>query len=102
MTLQELKQIRLYRQHLTNPADKQTVVKHLNGLQAQFMVNAFHALKIRCNEPVTEENFGDGLVENWTVHIFSEDDLPLFRHGRENYRSNVVMGAFILYQNQKK
>lgn len=39
MTVEELKQIRLFRQHLTDKADKMTVVKDLNGIQAQFTVN---------------------------------------------------------------
>lgn len=39
MTVEELKQIRLFRQHLTDKVDKMTVVKDLNGIQAQFTVN---------------------------------------------------------------
>lgn len=93
MTLYELKQIHLHRQHLTDSADKITVVKDLCGVQAQFMGNAMHSLKIRCND-YDSESIGDGLVKNWTVrgtvHVFAEDDLPLFIHcddGR-NYRKN--------------
>ena len=86
---EEIKSIRLYNQHLTAITDKISVVRHLNGVQAQFMPNAFHSLRIRCNESVTEENFGDGLVKNWTlrgtVHVFAREDLPLFI--RKNYRS---------------
>ena len=83
-----IKALRLYGQHLTNKTDKRTVVRDLNGLQSQFMSNAFHGLRIRCNEVVTEADFGGGLVKNWTlrgtVHVFAKEDLPLFI--RENYR----------------
>lgn len=46
MTHEELKQIRLFRQHLTDQTDKITVVRDLCGIQCQFMSNAFHSLKI--------------------------------------------------------
>jgi hypothetical protein len=88
MTTNELKQIQLYRQHLTNKTDKISVARDLNGLQCQFMVNAFHSLKIRCREAITTGNFGDGLVKSWTirgtVHVFAEEDLSLFKHKGEN------------------
>ena len=88
LSIDDIKRIRLFGQHLTNKTDKRTVVRDLNGLQSQFMSNAFHGLRIRCNGTVTEENFGDGLVKNWTlrgtVHVFAEEDLPLFI--RKNYR----------------
>lgn len=91
-----VKQIRLYRQHLTDKTDKLTVVHDLNGIQAQFMVNAFHALKIRCDEKLTEENFGKDLVKNWsvrgTVHVFAKDDLPLFKFGKKRYRNTDWKG----------
>ena len=98
LSIQELKQIQLSRQHLTEKADKLTICHDLNGFQAQIMVNVFHSLKIRCNENITKENFGDGLVKNWTVrgtiHAFAEDDLGLFRYKRENhpYRSDDFKG----------
>ena len=92
MTIHDIRAIRLYRQHLTDRSDKLTVVRDLCGLQAQFMANARHALAIRADEQITDENFGVGLVKNWsirgTVHVFAESDLPLFRHGGEHYRSN--------------
>ncbi len=93
----ELKQIQLARQHLTAKTDKITVVKDLCGLQAQFMVNALHSLKIRCND-YTDENVGCGLTKNWTVrgtvHVFAEDDLPLFIHCNDgqDYRKNEWQG----------
>ena len=69
-------------QHLLKKTDKKTVLHDLLGVQAQITVNAYHALKIRCHD-LTEENFGAGLVKNWTlrgtVHIFAEEDLPLFK-----------------------
>lgn len=96
MTSDELKQIRLFRQHLTDKADKITVVKDLNGIQAQFTVNIFYSLKIRCNENITEENFGGGLVKNWTVrgtvHAFAKDDLPLFKYGKARYKNSDFRG----------
>lgn len=96
MTADELKQIRLFRQHLTDKTDKITVVKDLNGIQAQFISNVFYSLKIRCNENITEEYFGEGLVKNWTVrgtvHAFAKDDLPLFKYGKEHYKNNNFRG----------
>lgn len=83
MTTEELKIRQLTNQHLLSPADKMTVLHDLCGVQAQFMVNAMHALKIRCIDH-EEDTVKDGLVKNWTVrgtvHIFTEDDLPLFMH----------------------
>jgi hypothetical protein len=81
-TINELKQIQLQRQHLTDKADKQTVCHDLNGLQAQFMVNVEYSLRIRCNEKIEKDNFFDGLVKNWTVrntvHVFNQEDLPIY------------------------
>ncbi len=83
MDRQELKQIQLYRQHLTNKADKLTVVRDILGVQAQFMSAAMHSLRIRCSD-WDEVTVGTGLVKNWTIrgtmHVFAEDDLPLFIH----------------------
>ena len=91
MTAEELKQIRLYRQHLTDLADKQTVVKDLCGVQCQFLPNAYHSLKIRCADDLDPETWGDGLVKKWTlrgtVHVISENDLPLFGYGNSTYKS---------------
>ena len=85
MTLEELKLRRLAGQHFLAPADTQTVVKDLCGVQAQFLSHALHGLSIRCNEVGT-----DGLVKSWTnrgtMHLFSTDDLPLFLHeGRTHF-----------------
>ena len=90
MTLEEIKFRRLVNQHLAIPADKMTVVRDLCGVQAQFMSNAVHALRIRCAD-FDEKKLKDGLVKNWTirgtVHVFAEADLPLFI-GCKKYRSN--------------
>lgn len=92
MLLHERKQIQLYRQHLTNPADHLTVARDLCGVQAQFMTNALHALRIRCTD-FDAQTVGQGLVKNWTirdtVHVFAEEDLPLFircNNGRDYRR----------------
>ena len=85
MTLEEIKLRRLGGQHLLSPADTQTVVKDLCGVQAQYLSHALHGLSIRCDEVRTE-----GLVKSWTnrgtMHLFSVDDLPLFLHkGRTHF-----------------
>jgi len=85
MTLEEIKLRRLAGQHLLTPADTQTVVKDLCGVQAQFLSPALHGLSIRCTEVNT-----DGLIKSWTnrgtMHLFSADDLPLFLHeGRTHF-----------------
>lgn len=97
MTHHELKQIRLHRQHLTAQADKLIVVRDLCGLQAQFLPAALHSLRIRSTDFDTA-TVAQGLVKNWTirgtVHIFAEDDLPLFIHANDgrDYRSNDWRG----------
>ena len=85
MTADELILRRLFTQHLLQPADTQTVVKDLCGVQAQFLSHALHGLSIRCTEVNTH-----GLVKSWTnrgtMHLFSVDDLPLFLHeGRTHF-----------------
>ncbi len=47
MTIEEIKVRQLANQHLLRPTDKMTVLHDLCGVQAQFMVNAMHSLKIR-------------------------------------------------------
>lgn len=100
MTLDEIKLRRLAGQHLLTPADSQTVVKDLCGLQAQFLSHALHGLAIRADEVHT-----DRLVKSWTnrgtMHLFSVDDLPLFLHeGRTHFlrpvdtlQSDAYIGA---------
>ena len=89
MTLEEIKLRRLAGQHLLDPADTQTVLKDLCGVQAQFLSHALHGLSIRCADVNT-----DGLVKSWTnrgtMHLFSADDLPLFLHeGRKAFLRTV-------------
>lgn len=86
MELTERKARILCGQHLTAPADQKTVCRDLNGVQAQFMAAALHALAIRTTGPVEPEK----LVKSWTirgtVHVFDPADLPLFLHeGRAHY-----------------
>ena len=85
MILEEHKLRRLAGQHLLVPADTQTVVKDLCGVQAQFLSHALHGLSIRCREVTTAS-----LVKSWTnrgtMHLFSVDDIPLFLHeGRTHF-----------------
>lgn len=86
MDIEEIRLRRLAGQHLIATADTLSVVRDLCGVQAQFMSNALHALRIRSSEPE-----GDGLVKNWTirgtVHVFAESDLPLFIRAGD-YRKN--------------
>ena len=78
MTTADLILRRLHGQHLLIPgADP---VADLCGLQAQFLRNAVHALRIRTKHPSVES-----LVKTWTlrgtVHLVPEKDLPLYiRH----------------------
>ena len=69
---------RLQGQHLLTMGEQPA--RDLCGLQAQFLRNAVHALRIR-----TGENKLDGLLKTWTlrgtVHLIPEEDLPLYiRH----------------------
>lgn len=90
MTVEEIKLRQLTNQSLIAQADKMTVVRNLCGIQAQFFPNVLHSLKIRCCG-YNEEMLGEGLVKNWTlrgtVHVFAQEDLPLFLD-EQNYRSN--------------
>ena len=83
MTESELRLRQLTNQYLITPADKRTVLRGLNGVQAQFMTNALHSMKLRCSD-YTPETAADGLVKNWTirgtVHVFHESDLALYKH----------------------
>ena len=77
LTLKELKQWRLCAQHLTEKTDAASVAGDLCGIQAQYAVNAVHALRIR-----SENMDMTGLVKSWTLrgtlHLFPEKDLPLY------------------------
>lgn len=106
MTVEELKIRQLTSQYLITPSDKMTVVRDLCGVQAQFMVNAMHSLRIRCND-FDENTVADGLVKNWsvrgTVHVFAESDLPLFIrcNNGESYRKNEWSG-YTFWNNDRR
>ena len=74
MDRDELLLRRLQGQHLLTPGENPA--GDLCGLQAQFLRNAVHALRIRCGAAKV-----DGLVKTWTlrgtVHLVPETDLPL-------------------------
>lgn len=61
MDIGERKARILYGQYLTNPSDAITVCKDLNGVQAQFMSAAIHALFIRAT--ALADNLGEDLVK---------------------------------------
>lgn len=89
MDTRQLIALRLYRQHLTNPAAPIDAAGHLNGLQAQFFSNVPVGLQLRCGAPLPE-NWSDGIIKSWTVrgtvHAFPEKDLPLYLHeGRAHF-----------------
>ena len=78
MTTANLLLRRLHSQHLLSPGDNPAA--DLCGLQAQFLRNAVHALRLRSDGLSVE-----GLVKTWalrgTVHLIPEADLPLYiRH----------------------
>lgn len=87
MTVDELKLRQLTGQHLPARTDPLTAARDLCGIQAQFMSNVFHSLRLRCSNTDTV-----GLVKNWTVrgtiHVFPESDLPLFLSLGEHYRED--------------
>ena len=79
MTEQDIRLRRLAGQYLSAPAPAHTVARALCGFQAQYPQNALHALSLRTD--------GEGpaqarLVKSWTlrgtIHLFSEDDLPIY------------------------
>ena len=79
MTEQDIRLRRLAGQYLSAPAPAHTVARALCGFQAQYPQNALHALSLRTD--------GEGpaqarLVKSWTlrgtIHLFSEDDLPVY------------------------
>ena len=106
MTTEEIIIRQLTNQHLITPADRLSVVRDLCGLQAQFLSNAFHAMKIRAKN-WNEQSTTEGLVKNWTlrgtVHVFAESDLPLFVrcNNGSTYRSNDWSGRTFWNQRDK-
>ena len=106
MTLEEIKIRQITNQYLINKGDKNTVVRDMLGFQSQFLSNAIHSLKIRCND-FDENTVKIGLVKNWTirstVHVFSEKDLPLFIrcNNGEDYLKNEWNGYTFWNQRDK-
>ena len=79
MTAEEMMLRRLYGQHLLEKTDALTVVRDLCGVQAQFLSHAMHAMRIRSHRADVS-----GMVKGWTnrgtMHLFAENDLPMFLH----------------------
>ena len=82
MTIDEIKMIRLAGQHLLGKTEKLAAARDLCGYQAQFFRNAWHSARLRTQEDLSLDTWGEGLVKSWaqrgTVHVFPESDLPLF------------------------
>ena len=108
MTIDEIKIMRLAGQHLTDKTEKLTAAQDLLGYQAQFYRNAFHSARLRTQEALSPDSWGEGLVKSWsqrgTVHVFPENDLPLFIRSRKTpedvceegwYPFLVKMGIYI-------
>jgi len=84
MTLEEIRIRQLRGQYLISPGGANEVVRGLCGLQAQFLSNAAHALRIRCGGDVLPEDMVKGWTLRGTMHVFHAGDLPLFlHHGRK-------------------
>ena len=83
----ERRAILLARQYLTVSGERDAVVRNICGLQAQYMKNVHHGLRIRCGS--LPENWGEGLVKTWTlrgtIHVIAEADLPLFLYRGRNH-----------------
>lgn len=86
MDIQERKARILYGQHLTSPAEQLRVCRDLNGVQAQFLGAALHALAVRSGGPVDPDRLAKSWTIRGTVHLFDPADLPLFLHeGRDHF-----------------
>lgn len=88
MNIEEIKIRQLENQHLLSPASCGAVVRDLCGVQAQYLSNAFHAIRIRSRRFQGED--AKDLMKSWTIrgtmHVFAADDLPLFLHeGRKRF-----------------
>ena len=58
MTVEELKIRQLTNRYLISKCKKEQVLRDLCGVQAQFLANAVHSLKIRCSD------FNEATVSN--------------------------------------
>lgn len=91
MQLDDIRLLRMNRQHLFVPAeDELTVLRSLCGLQAQFYGNCLHALRLRCGKAPGEDILRTSAVKTWTLrgtlHLIALDDLPLFLYdGRSHF-----------------
>ena len=90
VTADACKRLRLSHQFLTQPGKRLAVIQALNGLQAQYLSHAMHAMRLRSAD-FGADCAADGLVKSWTLrgtmHIFAEADLPLFLHSGCRYHS---------------
>ncbi len=91
MTPEEIKLRRIVNHHLITPVPVEQAVQDLCGVQAQFLGNAMHALRIRCLD-FDETSIADKLMKNWTLrgtaHLFSPMDFPLLIASGPHYRSS--------------
>ena len=91
MRTDEIRLLRMTRQHLFAPArDELTVLRELCGLQAQFYGNCLHALRLRCGKAPDKDILRTSAVKTWTLrgtlHLVALDDLPLFLYdGRSHF-----------------
>lgn len=90
MTREELRLRQMTNQYLVTPSGRMRVVRGLCGLQAQFLTNARHGMRIRCDD-YDETAAERELVKTWTVrgtvHIVDPGDLGLYVRP-EVYRRN--------------
>ncbi|MBQ4578251.1 MAG: AlkZ family DNA glycosylase [Clostridia bacterium] len=77
LTLRELKQWRLWAQHLTEKVPAPQAAGDLCGLQAQYGANALHSLRIRA-ENIAVSEFVKAWTLRGTLHLFPAKDLPLY------------------------
>ena len=78
MTTDALKQLRLFNQFLTHPDKRLTVVQALNGLQAQYLSNALHAMRLRSVD-FDADHAANGLVKSWTLRGTMHMPRPICR-----------------------
>lgn len=91
MQSDELRALRMARQHLFSPAaDEPQVLAECCGLQAQFYGNCLHALRIRCGRAPDRDALLSFAAKTWTLrgtlHLIAQRDLPLFLYeGRRHF-----------------
>lgn len=106
MDIQTLMYLNLFNQSLIEKNGKNEVVRNLCGLQAQFMSNAYHALKIRCNERINVDGWGEGFVKTWanrgTVHVITIDDIGLYRTEEDMSKCSIWESNWKISAERKK